>query len=106
MDVSDPKDIALSAKRAKSRESAKKVILRQIMENPSGRLWMYDALSECGVFRNPFSTDALATAFACGVMNVGQKLLADVNRYCPELYQVMIEEENGRRSNSNPVDDD
>lgn len=101
VDAGDPQDIAHATKRAKSRESAHKNTVERLLSTPSGRMWVYDHLAGCGIFRNPFSLEALAMAFSCGEMNVGQKMLAEVQRWCPEQYKVMIEEENAR-SSTNP----
>ena len=66
--------------------------LKAVMNTPEGRSWIWDMLSICGVYQNPFTPDAAATAFRCGEMNIGQQLLADVVRAAPDLYITMQKE--------------
>lgn len=68
-----------------------------------GRRALYQLLSETGVFRNPYvNGSGDTTAFKCGEMNVGQRLLAKLQRLSPETFHIMTKEhEHGRRKRSN-----
>lgn len=98
VDLSDPQDVAKVAKGARQTRARARDVLRSVMSGPMGREFIYNHLAECGLYRNPFSTDSQVTAFNCGMMNAGQALLAQIMDICPELYSKMIEEENERRA--------
>lgn len=95
-DVSDPKAIKEAVKTAKSFDDRARDGLHTLMRDPNGRAWLYKVLSACGTHRNPFTPDALRTAFSCGEMNIGQQIIADMHEVSPELYlQTMKENNNG-----------
>ncbi len=77
-----------SAERARLEESE---IMQWIMNDKRGRKFIWQLLAFTGVFRNPFR-GTKETDFLCGMMNVGQKYLGDINEYTPEMYNVMVEE--------------
>ena len=66
--------------------------LRQIMQTPQGRAWMWSQLEFCGPFRSPFAQSADVTAFQCGQQNVGLLLLGNIMRLCPDEYLTMAKE--------------
>jgi hypothetical protein len=105
VDLGDPKDVAKGVKLGKDLRHVQKHALERIMATPTGRRWMYDLLATCHLWHNPFQLDALATAFACGEMNVGQKLLMMVETHCPGMYMKMVEEHNARSSSDRSTDD-
>lgn len=98
MNVGDPQDIARRTREARRAEAAKRSTLERVMSTYSGRWWIYTVLEQCHIYRNPFSVDALAMAFACGEMNIGQLLLIDLNQYCQGRYAEMLAEANDRSS--------
>jgi len=53
--------------------------LFKILKTPEGRRWCWRMLDKCGVFRNSFSANSNATAFAEGTRDVGLGLLRDIN---------------------------
>ena len=101
-DLSDPKAVAERNRQIKGDAYARGLEMKNIMNRWGGRRFMYELFADCHMYHNPFSTDSHVTAFSCGEMNVGQKLLAIVMGACPELYSIMIEEANERSSNTNP----
>lgn len=93
-DVGDPAYVKETVKKARNVLLAKQEILRDFLATPEGRRYFYDLLTTCGVYRNPFSRDAGMMAFSCGEMNVGQKILVDLENASPELYLLMVRENN------------
>ena len=113
------KDIRAAEKAASVTTRQRREVIGGIMSVAPGRAWVHQILTDCHIFANPFSTDPMITAFACGEMNVGQKLLVDIMAMCPDQYIQMQREANersaagerGRSQNRNggdqtgPVDD-
>lgn len=66
--------------------------LRKLAESYEGRTFLWWLLGEAGVFSNPFSQNALHTAFNCGNMNFGQRLLNRLVEEQPQLYVKMMQE--------------
>jgi hypothetical protein len=95
-DASDPQDVAEKRRDWKARQNLFDHSLRNILRSSEGRIFLYDMLSQCHIFQNPFSADLAKMAFACGEMNIGQWLLAHITRLNPEMYMKMLEEENDR----------
>lgn len=95
-DASSRKDVRRAEKLAKQADRQRAEVVTGIMSVTNGRGWMYEFLANCHIYANPFTADPLRTAFACGEMNVGQKLLADIMLYCPDSYIIMIREHNER----------
>ena len=95
-DSSNPKHIAIARKSAKAADEARAGFINHIMGMVDGRAYIHDLLVHCHVFTQPFSANALVTAFACGELNIGQRILADVMAYCPDDYIQMMREANAR----------
>jgi hypothetical protein len=84
-----PGDVRTVEKREKlrrERDRAKEDFVRAALGSREGRIWFWDLLARCGVFRNPWTANALVTAHACGEMNVGQEVLAEVTRLVPDYF--------------------
>lgn len=95
----DPTDIAANDQRDADRKEAAKQIVEQeiedlkwLMSDKRGRRIMWQLLAFTGVFRQPFTGDAENTIFRCGMMNVGQKYIGDINDHAPERYNQMVTE--------------
>lgn len=91
-DSSDPKAVEKTAKAVKTKEVARTEGLRQIMGNEYGRAWLYHLIELCGPGQNPFSPDALRMAFNCGELNIGNQIVGEANVVSPELYLLMMKE--------------
>lgn len=94
----DPTDIAANDQREADRKEAVKRTVEQevedlkwLMSDKRGRRAMWQLLAFTGVFRNPFRGSP-ETDFCCGMMNVGQKYLGDINQHAPERYNQMVTE--------------
>ena len=64
----------------------------QVMGLKAGRSVVWGILQRAGVFTTSFSTDALVMAFKEGQRNEGLRILAQIHALCPDLYQVMVTE--------------
>lgn len=81
------------------------------LKQAEGREYFYWLLEICKIGANPFTANALTTAFSCGEYNVGQQVLARVMEVAPALYLKMLEEKeeerkNAARSSSDTTGDD
>lgn len=91
-DASDPKDVKDAVKTAKNRDARQREALRTIMSDPQSRFWVYCLLERCHPTQNPFSSNALHTAFNCGEQNIGLQLLAELHNCSVDLYLTMMKE--------------
>lgn len=94
----DPTDLQGNEEReAEAKAEAKRTVdqeiedLKWLMSDKRGRRIMYNLLAFTGVFRNPFTGNS-ETFFRCGMMNVGQKYLGDINEHAAERYNQMVTE--------------
>jgi hypothetical protein len=93
---SDRKSIRALEKAAKLADTLRADVIRQIMSTSTGRLWMWDQLAECYIYRQSFTSDPLATAFNEGRRSIGLALMADILRVCPDQYITAQREANDR----------
>lgn len=101
MDNKDPFD--LHGQEAMAHEKRERERLEQqseesdvkwLMSNKRGRRIIWRLLNQSGVFRLSFNTDSMLMAFAEGNRNFGNRILSLVHSQCPELYPVMVKEQN------------
>jgi len=74
------------------------------MGNKRGRRIVWRLLSDAGLFRTSYNTNALAMSFAEGNKQHGYKLLAQIDAICPEHYPTMVKEANDERNIANSID--
>ncbi len=73
-------------------------VVGDLMSDMKGRQWIYEQLTICRVFTSPFVPGQPdTTAFLSGMQAYGHKLLDDVMKSAPKLFDVMMQEELGRR---------
>lgn len=72
--------------------------LKWLMSIKRGRRIIWRLLDQAGVFRLSFNTVAMQMAFAEGNRNFGNRTLAMINSFCPELYPVMVKEQTNDRN--------
>ncbi|UYN95376.1 MAG: hypothetical protein KIT25_00035 [Enhydrobacter sp.] len=65
---------------------------RWLMDDPRGRLLVWERLSDAGLFRTSFNTDPCATAFAEGRRDMALRDLNRIQRLCPTLWARMMVE--------------
>lgn len=85
---------AESEKEKQARVAAKNAAedIRWLMSNKRGRRVAWEWLSDAGVFRSTFNTNAMLMAFEEGKRSRGLKLMAHIVEVCPELYYDMTRE--------------
>lgn len=66
--------------------------LRWVMNDARGRRVVWAVLHKAGVYRLSFDLDPCLTAFNEGRRDIGNGLLADVMRLCPDQYPRMAAE--------------
>lgn len=93
-DTNDPAAVKEKAKQVKQDEKARATMIKAIMDLPQGRKWIWEILTWCHVFSNPFATNAMIMAHNCGEMNIGQRMMADIMSACPDTWQQMVKENN------------
>src|SRR6516164_5649150 len=95
-DATNPKHVAIQRRSDRASQESVDAFLRHSMGLVDGRRYFHGLLVRCHVFANPYTGRAGTTAFACGELNVGQQVLADIMRIAPDEYVQMMREANGR----------
>jgi len=70
---------------------------RAIMDQAKGRRYIYWLLTLGSIGRNPFTNNALSTAFSCGELNVAQRIQAHVMEVSPANFLKMLQEQEDDR---------
>ncbi len=103
--IYDPTDLggidrnkAEEAARKRNTLKAEEDDLKWLMGMKRGRAIVWRLLDQAGVFRLSFNTNAMQMAFNEGGRNYGNKLLAQVNALCPDLYVKMQQEATNDRN--------
>lgn len=99
MNERDPRDVAAiedearakSEKRRQDEEQHARDVVK-LMGETWGRRLVWRLLSEAGVFRLSFSSDALVMAFNEGGRNQGLRLVALLHQHCSTQYERMVTE--------------
>ena len=76
-----------------------------LMSSKRGRRIIWRLLEQAGVFRSSFSTTAMQMAFNEGNRNNGNRTLALIHTHCPELYPIMLKEQNNGRNDGDRRND-
>jgi hypothetical protein len=81
-------------KRLWQRQDEEKIsaALDALLQHEHGRKFLWWLLEICGIGMNPFARNALDTAFNCGEVNIGQKVLARITEEFPDGYITMMKE--------------
>lgn len=69
-------------------------VIADLLSTPSGRKYLYYLLSLGKIGQNPFTPNALSMSFACGELNVGQRILFDIISVAPDAWALMQKEAN------------
>lgn len=96
----DPLDIH-GQERDSAKAAEKERLLRErelsdlcsVMGRKEGRRFIWRQLSEAGVYRLSFDTDAAQMAFNEGSRNRGLVLIAELMEACPDRYSEMLKEQ-------------
>lgn len=68
------------------------MVIKHLMGYPDGRRWVWLRLGEAQIFAGDEALEPYRMAFDKGRRNSGLRLLADVNKFCPEEYILMQNE--------------
>lgn len=74
--------------------------VRAALTTKEGREYIYWILELAKMGRNPYSGNALSTAFACGELNVGQQVQAHIIEVAPNAFLKMLAEKEEERLNA------
>jgi hypothetical protein len=94
-------------KRRWAREDEAKIesAVSKAIADPEGRKFLWWLLEIGRIGMQPFASNALNTAFACGELNVGQRILDRIISVSPEGYLTMMKEsESERRQRDAEID--
>ena len=72
--------------------------LAEVLRTALGRRLLWLMLEEAGCFQQPYTGNALDTAFNCGQLGVGNKLLARITAVHPDAFLAMMKENQNVRS--------
>lgn len=92
----DKADKELRAKLTKENEETD---LKWMMGNKRGRRILWRLLDQAGVFRLSFDHNSMQMAFNEGTRNSGLRMLNMIHSVAPELYPIMLKEQNDTRIN-------
>jgi hypothetical protein len=95
-DASNERHIAIQRRSAKALDESYDNVVNSLMGVVDGRAYIFDLLTYCHVFAQPFSADPYNTAYGCGQLDVGQILLRQIMRICPDQYVQMTREADAR----------
>ncbi len=95
-DASERRHVKALARAAKLAARNRQEFLGHVMSLRNGREWLHDLLVFCNVFSISHTGNALNTAFNEGHRDVGLYILADIMKFCPDNYVVMMREANER----------
>ena len=95
----DPLDVQ-AQERAKADKDSRDRLAREnetsdvkwLMGSKRGRRILWRLMSQSGVFKLSFNSNAMQMAFAEGNRNFGNHVLAMIHLHCPELYATMVKE--------------
>lgn len=73
-------------------------VMEALLKTAQGRKWLRRQLAECGIGRQPFSSNALQMSFNCGELNAGNRLLSEILSTDPDNYVLMLKEGNDEQS--------
>lgn len=61
----------------------------EVLETDAGKRLLWRILGECGIFMDPFNTNALVMARATGAQGIGRFIHIEIQEACPEKYLEM-----------------
>lgn len=92
MNLGEEEDVKARNIKVKTKQSDLDSAITAIMSHPQTRAWMYELLSQCGVYRTSFSRSALEMSFNEGARDVGLKITSEIMRVAPDSYTQMVRE--------------
>lgn len=86
-------------KRSLANKLHRDAFVRAALQTKEGREYVYWLLEICRIGANPYTGNALNTAFACGELNVGQQVQAHIIEVSPEGFLSLLAEKEKERLN-------
>jgi hypothetical protein len=105
-DAGNRRHVERRARTSKVRRGRLDDAFKWLMDDPRGRLLMWDRLGEAGIFHSSMSSSAELTAFREGRRDIGLIDLARIMRLCPAQYARMTEEAQARQTSTLDGDKD
>lgn len=104
----DPTDLSGQQQNKQEADARKRVVrkgeiadVEWLMSSRRGRRIMWRLLDLSGPFRLSFDPNAMKMAFNEGNRNLGNQLFNEVMTLCPELYPVMVKEQQDEKRDGN-----
>jgi predicted deacetylase len=94
--AAERKDIRRAEKAQALEETNRIEFVVAAMRTVQGRTWFHRFLSDCRVFADPFTGDALIEAHSKGERNVGLRVYNDIVNNCADEFVMMMKEANIR----------
>lgn len=91
MNAADENELGESRRKAKTQRERDLDDIRGVLSTKPGRRFYWSLLTECGVFKTSFVTNA-TIYYLEGKRAVGLKLMADLMEASPESYLLMTKE--------------
>lgn len=96
----DPTDLRGQDKDKQEANARKRVVreteiadVKWLMSSKKGRRFLWRLLELSGPFRLSFNSNSMTMAFNEGNRNLGNQLFSEVMTLCPEMYPVMVREQ-------------
>lgn len=66
---------------------------RALTQHRAGRMFLWDVLSRCGLFRQSFDGNGQLAAFAEGRRSIALELLDEMSSHAPAAFETMLREQ-------------
>ena len=104
--MSERKELRKARAAEKKIEESIDTATRALLRSPDGKIFLWWMLDITRYGLTPYSGNALATAFNCGELNIGQQLLARMTTVDPEGFLNLLQERNNDRYDNESDDSD
>lgn len=91
-DTTDKKQIRTGKRLVSKRDHAELGDLRSLLQLPPGRRFIYRVLSQCGIYHDNFTPDALVMAKLAGERGIGLWLLRELDKIDPGMIIQLMRE--------------
>lgn len=92
-----------AVKLARNEQANRDKVIRALLATAEGRDYVWWLLEIGKVGLQPFGGNALLTAFSCGELNVGQRILDHILGTDPDGYIQLLKARNDARRNPEPA---
>lgn len=96
----DPEEeIKKSEEEQKQLDAFSRICLETVMSTSNGRHFIWEILSDCGIYVDGFSPDPYIHARSSGARRIGLKLLQRILGECPGAHELMFAEHKYKEEN-------